>query len=423
MQSKDAAVHSRRARCRLCDSSELELVFKLRPTPPANEFVTADLRHFEQSVFPIDLHFCHTCFHVQLLDIVCPKKLFEHYVYVSGTSPTFVKHFEDYANSILELFDSQPHPRVLEIGSNDGTMLRFFKNHGLPVLGIDPATAIAKNATESGILTINDFFTASMALKIQQEYGLCEIIVANNVFAHIDDLNDVMEGIQTLLAKDGVFAFEVSYLGDVLEKNLFDTIYHEHLSYHSVISLKPFFEKYHLELFKVEKINSHGGSLRGLVKRRNSRHKPDDSVEKWIDQEKSLGLTNPDTFRRYHTKIQALKSELHSLLTKLKAEGKSIIGFGAPAKATTLMYEFELGHHILDFIVDDSPLKQGLLTPGLHIPVFPVSALYDTQPDYALVLAWNFADPIIKNHQEYLRKGGQFIIPIPHLSIRSTLNL
>ncbi len=419
MDIHNQRVHLLQNQCRLCQSENLELAFKLQPTPPANAFVLPSERNTPQVVYPLDVYFCGSCFHVQLLDVVSAEHLFKDYVYVSGTSPSFVRHFELYAKSLGDFINLDHQSKVFEIGSNDGTMLRSFKERGAQVLGIDPATKIAQAASDSGLLTINDFFTKPLARKVQQEFGSCDVIVANNVFAHIDDLSDVTKGVKTLLAPEGVFAFEVSYLGDVIEKTLFDTIYHEHLSYHSVIALQPFFRRFGLELFKVEPVSTHGGSLRGWVMHQGAHHKSDHSVEEWIEREKAQGLSEVDTFRKYYQKIVRLKTELNSLMKGLKSQGKTIAGFGAPAKATTLMYEFGLGREVIDFMVDDSPLKQGLLTPGLHIPVYPVTALYDKKPDYALILAWNFAESIIKNHGRYLQQGGRFIVPIPEVAITS----
>jgi SAM-dependent methyltransferase len=417
MDDNNHRVHVLQSKCRLCQSHNLDLVFKLQSTPPANAFVPSTERGALQTVYPLDVYFCASCFHVQLLDVVSAEHLFRDYVYVSGTSPSFVKHFELYAKSLWDFMGLDHESKVFEIGSNDGTMLRFFKERGAQVLGIDPAIRIAQAASDEGLLTINDFFTSTLACKVRHEYGPCDVIIANNVFAHIDDLGDVTMGVKTLLADEGVFAFEVSYLGDVIEKTLFDTIYHEHLSYHSVIALQPFFRRFGLELFKVERVNTHGGSLRGWVMHKGAHHRPDRSVEEWIEREKAQGLSNIETFRQFYQKISNLKKDLNSLIKELKSQGKSIAGFGAPAKATTLMYEFGLGIEMIDFIVDDSPLKQGLLTPGLHIPVYPVAALYDRKPDYTLILAWNFAESIIKNHGKHLQEGGRFIVPIPEVAI------
>ncbi len=407
----------RRTTCRLCTSSDLEEVLSLHPTPPANAFVTADLVGSEQALFPLDVFFCQTCGHVQLLDVVNPKVLFENYVYVSGTSPVFVKHFEDYANDVVNRYQPPKGSLVFDIGSNDGTLLSFFRKAGQTVLGIDPAKDIAKDATDRGIETYCDFFTPDLAKVIKQKHGPAHIITANNVFAHADDLAGIVTGIRHLLAPDGVFVFEVSYLVDVFEKTLFDTIYHEHVAYHSVKPLQAFFASQGLELISAERIDSHGGSLRGVVQLASGRHRLQSSVSNLIALESALGLDRSDTLQAFGDKIDTIKSQLTDLLHRLKAEGKSIAGFGAPAKATTLMYHFGIGPDLIDFIVDDSPLKQNLYAPGLHIPVLPSQAIYDNKPDAVVILAWNFAEPIMANHQKYCENGGLFIVPLPTVSI------
>ena len=405
----------RRATCRLCGGNDLQEVLSLVPTPPANAFVPKDLVGIDQAVFPLDIFFCQSCGHVQMLDVVDPTILFENYVYVSGTSPVFVKHFEDYANDILSKYHPPPKTLVVDIGSNDGTLLNFFKSARHTVLGIDPARNISKDAKERGIETWCDFFTPDLSAKIKKERGPAHIITANNVFAHADDLVGIGYGIQGLLAPEGVFVFEVSYLADVFEKTLFDTIYHEHVAYHLVKPLQQFFADNGMELINAERVDTHGGSLRGVAQLKSGPHTKQASVEKLIALETSLGLDQAKTFEAFGRHINEIKTELTGLLKSLKAEGKTIAGFGAPAKATTLMYHFGIGPDIIDFIVDDSPLKQNLYAPGLHIPVLPSQTIYDKKPDAVLILAWNFAKPIMKNHAKYLEQGGQFIVPLPRV--------
>jgi len=407
----------RRTTCRLCGSLDLTEVLSLAATPPANAFISHDLISETQPIFPLDVFFCGNCRHVQLLDVVDPAILFENYVYVSGTSPLFVKHFEDYARYVLDTFVPVAGTRVLDIGSNDGTLLRFFKDTGFSVLGIDPAIDIAAQATANGIKTITGFFGPETALAIKADHGAFSIITANNVFAHIDDLGGVLDGVAALLEDDGVFVFEVSYLVDVFEKTLFDTIYHEHLAYHAVAPLIPFMRAHGMELIEAVRVDSHGGSLRAVARPAAGSRTIGNSVAALVDLEVKMGLNKAETYRDFGTRIDVLKAELSSLLRGLKEQGHSIAAFGAPAKATTLMYHFGIGADLIDFIVDDSPLKQGLYSPGMHIPVVPSEALYDKKPDYVVVLAWNFADPIMKKHQEYTRAGGHFIVPLPDVNV------
>ena len=403
--------------CRLCGGAGLSRVLSLTPTPPANAFVTKDELEVEQACYPLDLFFCESCAHVQLLDVVDPRVLFENYVYVSGTSPVFVKYLGDQARSVASRFGLGTGDLALEIGSNDGTLLKAYRDGGLSVLGIDPARDIAARASASGIETWPEFFGPALADRVVRERGKAKVVAANNVFAHADDLGAIADGIRALLADDGVFVFEVSYLLDVLEKTLFDTIYHEHLSYHSVAPLKRFFEARGLHLFDAARVEAHGGSLRGFVQWAGGPHEETPAVAGLIATERAAGLDRAATFEGFATRIDALKAELTGLLVRLKADGKRIVGYGAPAKATTLMYAFELGAQVLDFIVDESPLKQGLYTPGLHLPVLAPAALDERKPDYLLILAWNFARPIMEKNARYAGSGTRFIVPSPNVEV------
>ena len=413
----EEASYKHRDTCRLCSGAELTKVLSLTPTPLANAFVNQHERGVEQRRYPIELWLCDGCGHVQLLDVVDPRKLYEHYVYVSGTSPVFVRHFEEYSRYVSENFAPQPGGLVVDIGSNDGTLLRFFQQAGNRVLGIDPAKEISEATRRSGIPVLTEFFTPELARRVVAEHGRANVVTANNVIAHIDDLDAVVRGVKELLAPQGVFVFEVSYLVDLMEKVLFDTIYHEHLDYHTVEPLVPFFANRGLKLIEAVRVDSHGGSLRGVVQHADGRYPVGKSVADAITHEREMKIRERDTFRAFDRHIHDIGGRLVSLLRKLKAEGKSVAGFGAPAKATTLLYEFGIEGDMIDFIVDDSPLKQGRFTPGMHIPVLPSQALYQRRPDYLLVLAWNFAQPIIAKHAAFRENGGRFIVPLPEIEI------
>ncbi len=407
----------RRQTCRLCGSEDLDLAIALTATPPANAFVEHPTT--TQQTYPLDVFFCNACTHVQLLDVVDPRELFENYVYVSGTSPVFVDHFRRYAEHVMAAYPPVQNgsAKVLDIGSNDGTLLNCFKDLGCTVLGVDPARDIAQTASARGIETVADFFSPELAANLRRSRGAFDVITANNVFAHADDLDGIAAGIAALLADDGVFVFEVSYLLDVIEHCLFDTIYHEHVAYHALAPLVGFFKKHGLHLINAERVDTHGGSLRGTVARINASHMVQDSVNALIALEHARGLHALKTYHRFAQKIDTLRDALTGLLAKLKTDGAKIVAFGAPAKATTLMYHFAIGPETVDFVVDDSPLKQGLFTPGLHIPVVSSEYMYDEKPDYAIVLAWNFADAIIAKHQKFRDNGGIFIVPIPELKV------
>lgn len=408
--------HHLRDDCRLCGSRELTRVFQLAATPPANAFLKKEaLASGTEVKYPLDLWFCETCTHLQLRDVVDPEILFRDYVYVSGTSPVFVDHFRRYRDFLFERFPLRSGQLAFEIGSNDGTLLRFFSEKGMKVLGVDPAVKIAKQATDAGIPTLPLFFDHDTAKDLKAKHGEASVILANNVFAHIDDLASVTRGVEHLLAADGVFVFEVSYLADVIEKTLFDTIYHEHLAYHAVAPLIPFFERHGMELIGAIRVDSHGGSLRGIAQKKGGPHKRAPGVDQLLTLEREMKLEQAATYSRFGADIVALGRKLNERLRALKAQGKRIAGFGAPAKATTLMHQFGIGADLVEFIVDDSPWKQGLYTPGTHVPVVTSDELYRRKPDYVVLLAWNFAEPIIKKHQQFLNQGGHFIVPLPQL--------
>ncbi len=420
MSQKSLTHMKTRTDCRLCGSTATQRIVSLGDTPPANAFVPKEAISQPQEVFPLDVHICQQCAHVQLLDIVDPELLFRHYVYVSGTSPVFIDHFRRYAQSMIEHMNLKPGSKVVEIGSNDGTLLRFFKEAGMQVLGIDPALEIAQKATEEGIKTLPEFFDEALAQRLVQEgWDNVDLVVANNVFAHADDLHTITEGINTLLGPDGLYVFEVSYLVDVFQHTLFDTIYHEHLSYHSVKPLTQFFKSHQMELVESQRVDTHGGSLRGIAKKSSGKWPIGDSVQDLIEVEAGLGLHEAPAFEKLFADIQARKKELTALIRDYKAQGKKVVGFGAPAKATTLMYHFGLGPDDLEYIIDDSPLKQGLYSPGHHIPILSSDALYaeETKPDFAVILAWNFAAPIMMKQVAFTEAGGHFIVPLPNVVV------
>jgi SAM-dependent methyltransferase len=406
-----------RSTCRLCGSSKLDKVLSLAPAPLANAFVTQEALGSVQPRFPLDVWLCAACGHTQLLDVVDPKVLYEHYVYVSGTSPAFVRHFERYADYVIGTFAPPADGLIVEIGSNDGTLLKFFRDRGRRVLGVDPAQEISEATRAKGIPTITSFFTPELAEKILSEHGPLSVVVANNVMAHIDDLSSMVKGVARVLAPSGVLVFEVAYLVDLVQNHLFDTIYHEHLDYHAVEPLAAFFAAHGMELIEAVRVDTHGGSLRGVAQRAGGPRKVGASVAAAIAVERQIALRDPGTFRAFSDQIDSFGKELVLLLRKLRKEGKRIAGFGAPAKATTLMYHLGITPDMIDFIVDDSPLKQGRFSPGMHIPVLPATALYERRPDYALLLAWNFARPIMEKHRAFRDAGGRFIVPLPKLEV------
>ena len=407
-----------RESCRMCGEGSLTKAMSLTPTPPGNDFLTKEELGRDEPVYPLDLYFCEACHHIQLGHVVDPKILYQkNYSYVSATSAYFVNHLKHYAKDMVERFDLKPGDLAVDIGSNDGTCLSFFKDKGMKVVGVDPATEIAGKATENGIDTIADFFGYKLAVELRKKYGTAKYITSHNACAHIDNLFDVVKGVEHWLDVDGVFVLEVGYFVDVYSNTWFDTVYHEHVDYHTVAPFEKLFNRVGMELISVERISPQGGSIRVMAQKKGGIIKRDNSVDELIALEAKLGLDKAVTLHKLNHKISQVRDKLHNLIHSLKADGKSIAGFGAPTKATTLMAHFGLDATVLDFIVDDNPLKQGLFTPITHIPVLSADALYKIKPDYVLILAWNFAEPIMQMHKKYSEQVGQFILPMPNPEI------
>jgi SAM-dependent methyltransferase len=402
----------------MCAGRRLHRVLELTPTPPGNRVLTREELDQTWPAYPLELDFCRDCFHLQLAHVVDPRILYQKtYTYVSGTSPVFVQHLREYAEDAIRLHGLAPGDLVADIGSNDGTCLSFFQKAGMKVLGIDPATEIATRATAAGVETLPDFFRLELAEKLRAERGPARLITSHNACAHIDDLDSVVRGVRHWLADDGVFVVEVGYVLDVFQNLWFDTIYHEHLDYHSVAPFRTFFARHDMELVSAQRIAPQGGSIRVTAQKKGGKLKIDDSVAKLVELERTSGLQDEASFAEFAARLQRTKERLTTLLREVRAAGKSIAGFGAPTKATTLTMHFGIGADILDFIVDDNPLKQGMFTPGNHIPIGPTSLIYERRPDYVLILAWNFAASIMERQARYAREGGQFILPMPEPKI------
>ena len=403
--------------CRLCGSTDLTEVLSFGETPLANAYLSTEDLDKPEIYAPLVLSACNKCKLVQLRDVVDPKVLFSRYLYVSGTSPVFVAHFAKYAESVVERFTLAPGSLVVDFGSNDGTLLAQFKNRGMRVVGVDPAQNLAEEATKNGIPTVPKFFTPETSRDIATEHGKASIVTANNVFGHIEDVTGVIEAVKELLLPDGAYIFEVQYLKDLIEQNLFDNVYHEHQCYFHLTPLVPFFERHGLRIFDVEHVQTHGGSIRVYVGWDDSPHQSSNRVHDM--QEKEVALNAISTYRALGERIAAGRNKLQALLSDFRRRGKRIVGYGAPAKATTLCYAFGIDGKMLEYIVDDSPIKQGLYMPGTHILIKPSGILYSDKPDYCLILAWNFADSIVKNHQPFIKNGGVFISPVPEPHILS----
>ena len=416
-------VYTTRDTCRLCGSKDLVEVWSAGETPLANSYVTPEevARHVPEAFAPLRVFSCRTCYLIQLRDVVNPDALFRQYLYVSSTSPSFVKHFEDYANHLRQRFHLTRTSLVIDVGSNDGVLLRPLQQAEIRVLGIDPAENLAAEATAKGIFTLPEYFSPPVASRVLREHGPAAVIAANNVFAHTDGIDTFLEAVKTLLAPDGVYVFEVQYLRDLVEKNLFDIVYHEHVNYYHLTPLVSYMEKHGMEVFDVQRVPVHGGSIRVFVQRQGGTHPRSETVARMMGEEALTGLNDLSVYQTFAMRIAENGKKLRALLQEIRASGKRVVGYGAPAKATTLMYAFGLTGNDLEYIVDDAPLKQGRLMPGTHVPIVSSEQLYADKPDYCLILAWNFADQIREKHRGYAADGRKFIVPVPEPRILADL--
>jgi len=410
---------SHRKTCRLCDGNRLELVVPLAPTPVAEKYVTKDEMDEPTPSYPLDLHLCLDCGHVQLLEVVDPEFLFDNYTYMSSNTKPLVQHFDEIADATLSRYRVAASSLVVDIGSNDGSLLRCFQKRGARVLGVDPAKEIARKATESGVLTLADFLSADLARQIKVEHGPASVVCAFNVFAHADDLAGMADSIRELLTPDGVFVFEASYLLDILDRMLLGTIFHEHLSHHSMKPMAAFLRRHGMELIHVQRNTIQGGSIVGTAQLAGGPHAVAPSVGEILELERARKLDQPETLREFAAKLQGLKQQLGGLMADLKRQGKKVWGYGAARSGTTLIAQMDLGK-VISFIVDDSPDKQNKFSPGDHIPILPSKSLYEQKPDYVFILAWIHATRIIENNKAFLEQGGKFIVCFPEIQVIGT---
>lgn len=403
----------RRVTCRVCGGSDLTLVLSLGDSPLANAFLSSPDQFDAEMHFPLDLYACRTCSLLQLLDVVDPAFLFRHYLYVTGMSSGMARHHLGHVRALAERVSLGPGDLVVDIASNDGSLLRSFASLGVRTLGVEPAANLAALATEGGVETISEFFSPDLASRIVQTYGPARVISAANVLAHVDDPGEFLVGCRVLIADGGVISIEVPYAGDLLDRVEYDTVYHEHLSYFSVRSLLMLCDRSGLSVLDVERMPVHGGSMRLLLSATGADHAT--AVRAVARDEDAHGLSDLTAFRRFAEAVVSHRAALVSLLERLTAEGKVVVGYGAPAKGTTRLNYCGIGTRLLPFTVDRNPMKVGLYMPGSHIPIRDVSALLSSSPvpDYVLILPWNIADEIMAQEGEYRERGGQFILPVP----------
>jgi len=403
--------------CRVCKSKDLEAFLSLGRVALANSFLDKKQLEEPEEFYPLTVCFCKSCGFVQLAEVVPPEKLFKNYIYVSGTSAEAREHFELLAKDVMDTVKPPKDSLVVEFASNDGTLLKNFKNSNIRILGVEPAENIAPLAEAAGIPTINDFFSEKVAKEIVKTKGKASVIIGTNVFAHIPDLDEVMRGFDILLDAEGVVVIESPYLVNLLDKVEYDTIYHEHVSYLSVTPLVRLFNSHGLRIFDIKRTKIHGGSIRLFACRAHARFREEPSVSELLNLEKKRGLNTIKPYRDFADKVRKSRLQLLELLYELKKSGKAVVGYGAAAKGNTLLNYCRIGLDILDYIADKSPHKQGKYTPGTNILVVPPGRVLEDKPDYMLILAWNFADEIMKEQSKFKESGGKFIIPIPEAKV------
>lgn len=400
----------------MCKSKCLSQFFDLGEMALANSFLKKEELNKPEPKYPLKVFFCEDCGLSQLVNVVEPEVLFCDYVYFSSGMPALPEHFRKYAEEAVNNFVSSKDDLVVEIGSNDGLFLGAIKNMGVKILGIDPAENIAKVANERGVETLPEFFSEKLAGKIAAKYGKAKVVIGNNVVAHIDNHHDLIKGVSTLLRGDGVFIFEAPYIVDMFENYTFDTIYHEHLSYLSVRPLITLFKQFGMELFDVKIFPVQGNSIRGYAGKLGQ-HEISPRVEELLEKEKLMKLDRLEIYLKLASDISEMKQKVLVVLNELKAKGKKIAGYGAPAKGNTLLNYYGIGPDILEYATEELPSKIGLHTPGAHIPVVHIEEARKNPPDYFLLLAWNYKDVILKKEEVMIKNGTRFIIPVGKIEI------
>ncbi len=405
--------------CRTCGNGNLKKILSFGKTPLANNLLSVNELDKPEEVYPLEVLYCNQCSLCQLSYVVPPEKMFQHYLYVTSTTETFKKHFQEMAESLTKELKLKPSSLVVDIGSNDGLLLKRFQGLGMRAVGVEPAENIVHIAREQGVDTVHDFFHERVVEDIIRLKGKADLVTANNVFAHVADIKTFSQNVKKLLNDKGVFVIEVQYLLDTLKNLTFDNIYHEHLSYFSLLSLHEFFKRQEMEIFRAEHVASHGGSLRVFVQKMRGVFPVDASVQDTLNEERQFGLEKGETYERFAEKVYNIRNKLQEFFRKAQEEGKIIAGYGAPAKATTLLAFCGITHKHMSYVVEDNPLKQGMIIPSARIPIVSGEMLEKQPPKYLMVLAWNFADEILKKNEKYREKGVQFVVPLPQPKIIS----
>jgi SAM-dependent methyltransferase len=412
---RKAPHHYRRDSCRLCQSKDLELLFSLEPTPPAEWYFRGEDRQATSISFPLDLFMCKSCSHVQLLDVLDPKSLFSEYFYESVTSPGLAEHFHKYATEVSTRIGLVPGDLVVDIGSNDGLLLKEFRDLGCQVIGIEPSKNLAQKCNSAGIRTYNSFLDETVVEQVMVDSGQACLVTANNVFAHNDDLREMARCTSRLLKDGSTFIFEVSSLLHTMKGLVFDYVYHEHLSYHSLLSLEPFLREFSLQIYDVEVVETKGGSYRVYAKKAQSPVHKSLRLISAIQEEIASEINTISFYRQIYMAITDRKNQLHQYLQNLPKESK-VVGYGSSATSTTLCYEFSLQDK-LSYLVDDNPIRHGCFLPGSNLEVFSPEYMYIDSPTHVLVLAWRFKDTIVKKLKNHLPSNTVIIVPLPNFEI------
>jgi len=387
-------------------------------SPMANSYIKAENMHAMEAFYPLHAYVCSGCFLVQLDEFESAEDIFSEYAYFSSYSQSLLKHCQDYTARMVERFNIDDSWQVMEIASNDGYLLQYFNERGIPVLGVEPAGNVAKIAIDKGIESVVEFLGVESAKEISSSHRKASLLIGNNVLAHVPDLNDFVGGLKILLADNGVITMEFPHLMRLMERNQFDTIYHEHFSYFSLVTVEKVFKAHGLDVFDIEEIPTHGGSLRVFAKHEgDTTHPVQDSVSELRQREVDAGFLNVKTYEAFSEQVKETKRKLLDFLIKAKREGKSVAAYGAPAKGNTLLNYCGIRTDFIDYTVDISPHKSGQFLPGTHVPIYHPDKLKETKPDYVLILAWNLKDEIMSQVGYISEWGGRFVLPVPEVKV------
>jgi SAM-dependent methyltransferase len=405
--------------CLICNGNDFYPFLDLGNLPIPNGFLRKEDVTKREERYPLSVMLCTNCYLVQVQHLVNPDIMFRNYLYIPSASQTRMNHFRTLSSEAKERFHLDEHSLVVDIGSNDGSLLTCFKNLGISVVGIDPAENLVQVARLNGVETVPGYFTPTIARKVNKQYKKASIAFATNVFAHVGNLHEFMKALDILLDEKGVFISQFPYLLDLIEQNQFDTIYHEHLSYFSLEPLLKLAELTGFEIFDVEKKTLDGGSIRVYWKKKGNKDivVKIEKIQQMLSDEKQKGLYSKKTYADFASRIKKLKTSVKKELLALRKQKKHIVGYGAAAKGNILLNYFLLGTDIFDYLVDSTPYKQGLFTPGTHIPIYDETRISETKPDYLVILAWNFTDEIIAKNKAHQKYGGKFLICVPAFSI------